>query len=152
GGVALVELGFLALLVGDQEVDAVQRHPAVVADDAAATVGIRQAGYNARRARLADRRRVRVEHAIVVGLAVLGEDLADALVRLVPVRFQAGGDHAPAAEGDDRALERRVRLQADDNLTLLVDVARAVRKNARRHLRYVQNALLAFLREQRRQL
>src|SRR4029453_2462570 len=62
------------------------------------------------------------------------------------------GDHAPAAEGHDRALERRVRLQADDNLTLLVDVARAVRKNARRHLRYVQNALLAFLREQRRQL
>ena len=145
---AVVELVLLALLVGEEEVDAVERHPAIVADDAAAAVGVGQAGHDPGRACGLDVRGVGVEDAVVVGLAVLGEDLADPLVRLVAVGLEARRDHAPAAERHDRALERRVGLQADDDLVGLVDVARRVGEDARRDLRDVEDALLAFRVEQ----
>ena len=74
---SLVQLGLLGAFGLDQPVDAVERNAAVVADDAAAPVGVGQAGDEARAARGADRRRVRVEHAVVVGLAVAREDLGD---------------------------------------------------------------------------
>ena len=151
GRMAVVELVLLALLVGDEEIHAVERDPAVVADDAAAAVRIRQTGDHARRAGFPDVRRVGVEHAVVVRLAVLGEDLADGRVGLVAVGFEARRDHAPAAERHDRALEWRVGLQADDDLALLVDVAGVVRDDAGRNLRHVEDALLAFLGEQRLQ-
>jgi hypothetical protein len=95
--------------------------------------------------RAAGCRRVGVEDAVVVGLAVLGEDLADALVRLVAVGLEARRDHPPAAERHDRPLQRRVGLQADDDLVALVDVARRMRRDARRDLRDVEDALLALL-------
>ncbi len=148
---AVVELVLLALLVGDEEVHAVERDPAVVADDAAAAVGVRQAGDDPRRAGLADVRRVGVEHAVVVRLAVLGEDLAEGRVRLVAVGLETRRDDAPAAERHDRPLERRVGLQADDDLAVLVDVAGLVREDAGGNLRHVEDALLAFLGEQRLQ-
>ena len=44
----LVDLGALGLLGLQQPVDAVQRHPPVVADDAAAAIGIGQAGDDVR--------------------------------------------------------------------------------------------------------
>ena len=151
GRMAVVELMPLALLVGDQEIHAVQRHPAIVADDAAAPVGIGQSGDDVRRPRLADVRRVGVEHAVVVRLAVLGEDFAQQRIGLVAVGFEAVGHHAPAAERHDRPLERRLGLQPDDQLVRLVDVARRVRQDAGRHLRDVEDALLPLLGEQRLQ-
>ena len=78
GRVAVVELGLLALLVVDEEIHAVERHAAVVADDAAAAVVVRQPGDDVRDRALPDVGRVGVEDAVVVGLAVLGEDLGDA--------------------------------------------------------------------------
>ena len=149
GRMAVIELVPLALLVGDQEIHAVQRHPAIIADDAAAPVGIGQAGDDVRRPRLADVRRIGVEHAVVVGLAVLGEDLAQQRIGLVAVGFEAVRHHAPAAERHDRPLERRLGLQPDDQLVRLVDVARRVRQDAGGHLRDVEDALLALLGEQR---
>ena len=141
----------LALLVGDQEIHAVQRHPAIVADDAAAPVGIGQAGDDARRPRLANVRRIGVEHAVIVRLAILGEDLTQERIGLVAVGFEAIRHHAPAAERHDRPLERRLGLQPDDQLVRLVDIARRVRHDAGRHLRDVEDALFPFLREERLQ-
>ncbi len=151
GGVAIVQLQLLALLVLDQEVDAVEGDAAIVADDPAAAVGIGQAGDDARGACRLDVGRVGIEDAVVMGLAILGEDLADALVRLVAIGLEARRHHPPAAERHDRPLQRRVGLQADDDLVLLVDVARRVRQDARGNLRDVEDALLALLREQRLQ-
>ena len=148
GRMAIVQLLLLALLVGDEEVDAVERHSPIVADDAAAAVGVRQAGHDARCARRPDGRRVGVEYAVVVRLAVLGKDFAKALVRLVAVGFETRRDHAPTAKRHDRALERRVGLQADDDLVILVDVAGPVRENAGRDLRYIEDPFLAFLGKQ----
>ena len=64
------------LLVGDQEIDAIERQAAVVADDAAASVGIGQAGDDAVVAGELHLIAIGIEHAVVVGLAVF-EDILD---------------------------------------------------------------------------
>src|SRR4029453_11607995 len=147
----IVELALFAFLVVDQEIHTVESQPAVIADDPPAAVGIRQTGDDVRTARLSDLRRVGVEHAVVVRLAVLGEDLPETRVRGVAVRPEARFDDAPASERHDRALERRIGLEADDDLVFLVDVTRTVREDAGRRLRHVEHALFALLREQRKQ-
>ncbi len=148
-----VEAELVDLLRRDQLVDAVQGHAAVVADDAAAAVRVRQAGDDVRAAGGADVRRVDVEDALVVRLAVLGEDLLEVLVDRVAVRLQRALDHAPATVRHDRALERGIGLQPDDQLGLAVDVARAVRGDGGRRVRVdVVDTLLPLGREHRREL
>ena len=93
---------------------------------------------------------VGVEHRLVVRLAVLGERLDDVRVGLVAVGLERVEHHAEAAVGHDRALQRRVGLQADDDLVVLVDVAGRVRGDRARNLRDVEHALLPLLDEQRR--
>ena len=58
------------LLFFDQTIHAVQRNAAVVADDAAAAVGVRQAGQQADVARLAHVLGIGGEHAVVMRLVV----------------------------------------------------------------------------------
>ena len=96
--------------------------------------------------------RVGVEHALVVRLAVLGEGLDDVRIRLVAVGLERAEHHPEAAVRHDRALERRVGLQADDDLVVPVDVAGRVGGDRARDLRDVEHALLALLDEQRLQL
>ena len=114
-------LGLLLLL--DEEVDAVERHTAVVADDAATAVGVGQAGDDVARARRADARGVDVEDRVVVGLAVAGEDLLDLGVDLLARLLDGGLHHAPAAVRHHGATQRGIRLQADDDVVVLADVA-----------------------------
>jgi hypothetical protein len=79
--------------------------------------------------------------------AILGEDLDDLRVGLEAEGLQAVRHHLEAAVGHDGPLQRRVGLQADDHLILLVDVARVMRRDRARDLRDVEHALLAFLDE-----
>ena len=91
-----------------------------------------------------DLRRIGVEHAVVVGLAVLREGLMDRRIGLEARGLEAGLDHAQAAGGKDRAAERTVGLQADDDLVVPVDPARRVGEQGGRRRRIdVQHALLA---------
>ena len=82
GGRLGIERQLLLLLALDQPVDAVERHAPVVADDAAAAVGVGQPGEDVRAAARADVGGVGVEHALVVRLPVLGERLDDVRIRL----------------------------------------------------------------------
>jgi hypothetical protein len=148
-GPAIIGLALFTLLVFDQEIQAVERQATVVADDAPAAVGVRQAGDDAGLAAAANRVRVAVEHAVVVRLGVFGVDLLDLRIRLEAVGLQAVLDHAPAAARKDRALQRRVGLQADDQLEILVDVAGVVRGDAGRLVGDVEHAFLDFLCQQR---
>ncbi len=132
GGVQERQGVLLLLLALEQPVDAVEGDAAVVADDAAATVGVGKAGDDPGAAGRHDVRRVGVEDPVVVSLAVLGEDLGDCRVGLVAIRLQAGLDHAVAAVGHDGALERCVCLQSDNQLVGLVDVPRRVAGDRRR--------------------
>ena len=72
----------------DQPVDAIKRDPAIIADDAAAPIGVGQAGQDMRAAAAADVVGIGVEHAVIVGLAILGEDLDDLRVGLVAEGLQ----------------------------------------------------------------
>ena len=122
-------VGEVLLLLGDQHVDAVQGHAAVVAHDAAAAVGVRQAGDDVALAGRAHFRRVGLEHCVGVGEVVFGEDALQLRVGFVPGLLAAVDGHADAAEGHKGALQGLVGLQADDLLEILQvlgDVAGAV--------------------------
>ena len=79
------QLRLIHLFRADQTVDAVEGDAAVVTDDAAASVGVGQSGDDVRGTGPADSVRVDIENALVVGLAVVGEDLLHKRVDLVAV-------------------------------------------------------------------
>ena len=93
-----------------------------------------------------------VEHAVIVRLSILGEDLGDLRIGFKAKGLQGGFDHPVAPVRHDRPLERRIGLQADDDLIVLVDVARLVRGDRAWNLRHVEDAFLALLDEQVAQL
>ncbi len=70
-----------------------------------------------------DFRRIGIEDPVIVGLAVLGEDLMHDRIGLESGRFQPGLDHAQSAVRHYGASEWRVRLKPDDHLVVAVDVA-----------------------------
>ena len=135
---------------GDEEINPVERDAAVVADDAPAPVGVGKPGDDVRRTRPADVARIDVEHAFVVRLAVLFENLLRFRIQRETVAFERLLRHAQPAVGHQRALERRVRLQPDDDLQLLVDVAGRMRSDRGDDgLVRVEHALLRLLSDER---
>ena len=135
GAVAAVEE--VLLLLGDEEVDAVERHAAVVAHDAAAAVGVGQAGDHVAVAGSAHLGGVGVKDGLVVGLAVLVEDLVILGVDLVAVALGRLLGHLDAAVGHEGALQGLVGLETNDLLEILelgVNVAGAIRGEARDNL------------------
>ena len=125
------EVAQVLLLGLDQAVRAVEGQTAVVADDAAAGVVVGKTRQEAQRAERADLLGVDVEHAVVVRLAVVGEDVADLLVDVRAVLLAGARHDVDAAEGLDGALEQFVGLQAHDELLLTVDVSGLVRGDRR---------------------
>ena len=100
-----------------------------------------------------DLRRVGVEHAVVVRLAVFREGLVHLRIGVEACGLEAGLNHPQSAEREDRPLERLVGLQADDHLVVAVDVAGLVRQQRRRRLGIDgEHALLALVLEIRLQL
>ena len=94
------------LLLGfDQAVGAVERQAAVVADDAAAGVVVGQARQEAQRTERANLLGVDVEHAVVMRLAVVGENIPDLLVHVHAVLLAGARYDVDAAEGLDGPLE-----------------------------------------------
>jgi hypothetical protein len=121
-----VECALLLLLTLDEPLDTIERDARVVADDAAAAVGVRQAGEDVGAAAGPHVGGVGVEYRVVVGLAVLGEDLHDLRIRLVVVGLESIYHQTETAVRQDAALERCVGLQSDDDLVVPVDSTRAV--------------------------
>lgn len=118
----------------DQPVGAVEGQTAVVADDAAAGVVVGQTRQEAQRTERADLLGVDVEHAVVVRLAVVGENILNLLVHVDAVLLAGARYDVDAAEGLDGALEQLVGLQTDDQLLFFVDVAGFVRSDGRNGL------------------
>ena len=96
------EFRFVLRLAFNQTVHTVEGHAAVVADDAAAAVGVRKTGDDADVAGLADLIAVDAEDAVVVGGAVQ-KFLLHLLGELVAVRLTGFSCHVEAAEGVDAA-------------------------------------------------
>ena len=89
------------------------------------------------------------EYAVVVGLVVL-ELLLNLGRNLVAVLLARITDHTHAAERIACTLERLIGLQADDNLVVLVEIARAEGRDSDNGLcvDITDTALFALLREQ----
>ena len=138
----------LALLL-DEEIEAVERYTAVVADDAAAAVGIRQARDDVAVTRLAHLRRIGIKDGLIVGLVVFREDLVELGIHLIAVRRSGLLRHADATVRHERTLERLVRLEADHLLQILqgiIDVAGPIGGQARDDFRLtVEHAALGAL-------
>ena len=148
GEVIAVRDGVLvALLEGNQLVDTVQGNTTVVADDAATAVSIRQTGEDLVVAGDLDVLGVHAEHAVIVGLAVLGEDLLDLRIRLLAGFLDGLLDHTPAAVRHHSALAGHVGLQTNDHIVDFrgVDVASREGVDASRGVGvHVVDALLAL--------
>ena len=126
GGANLVKV---LLLLLDQAVDTVERHAAIVADNAPAAVGIRQPGEHVGRTQRAHLLGVGAEDAVVVRGAI-GELGLELLAQMIAVGLGGLLGHPHPAKGIDRPLQRRVRLQADNQLVLLIQVAGLVVEEA----------------------
>ena len=146
---AVAAVGQVVLLGLDQVVDAVQGHPAVVAHDAAAAVGVGQAGDDVAVAGPLHLGGVGVKDGLVVGAGIFGKDLVQLGAGLVAVGGAGLLGHFDAAVGHKGPLEGLVGLQADDLLKVLeifVDVAGAVRGQAADHFGlHVQHAAFGAL-------
>ena len=123
-----MELGQLVL---HQEVDAVESNAAIVADNAAAAVGVRQTGQHARFTAAQNILGIDVEHALVMGFTVFGEDFFQRRVQLTAVNLTGAFHHFDAAERDNGAFQRSFSLQADDFFQRFIDIAGVVRGNGR---------------------
>jgi len=87
-----------------------------------------------------------------VGLAVVGEDILNAVVDLHAVLAARLGHHVDAAEVLDGALEQLVGLKTHDQLVLLVDITRLVRGDGRnRHIVQRSHAVIVALLFQSRE-
>src|SRR5262249_61943683 len=116
----VIELGLVTLPLLDEEVHTVERHSAIVADDAPSSIGIGKPGDEVGVAALKYLGRISVEDAVIVSFAVLGEDLGGLRIRFDAVVLEARLHHTPAAEGHDRPLEPPDGLQAHAGLRLPV--------------------------------
>ncbi len=143
-----VESALLLLLLLDQAADSIERYAPIVPDDASAAVRVGQPGEDVRASALPDVRGVGVEHPFVVGLPVLRERLYDVGLGLVAVGLERAQDHPEAAVRHDRALERGLGLETDDDLVRTVDVPRTVRRDRAWNLGDVEHALLPLLEEE----
>ena len=126
--VHLRALDFLGL---KQPIDSIESHAPVIPDDAPASVGIGQAGDDARLAAFHDFRCVCIEHTVVVRFPVLGKRFVHLRIGGETRRLQTRFDHAQPTKGKDRALERRISLQTDDHLIVSIDVTSLVCKQCR---------------------
>ncbi len=141
-----------SLLDLQQPVDAVKRDAAIVADDAAAAVGIRKPGDDAGPSAIHDLGRIRIEHAVIVRFAVFREGLVHQRIGFEACRLDAGLDHPQSAVGEDRPLERLVGLKADDDFVVAIDIAGLVGEQRRRSFGINrEHALLSLVGEVRLQ-
>src|SRR5262249_55897176 len=115
----------------DQPLYTVQSHAAVIADDAAAAVGIGQAREHVGAATAPNVGRVSIENTVVVGLAIFGKRFNHVRVRLEAVSLERAENHAETAVRHDGPLQGSICLQSYDNFVVAVDVARRVRGDRR---------------------
>ena len=107
----LADDGVLVLkLLRNQVVNTVQSHAAVVTDNTATAIGVGQTGDDVAGTSRTNVGGVDVENGIIVGLAVLGEDLLHSRVVFLACFVNGGLNHAPTAIGHHCALEGAVSL------------------------------------------
>ena len=93
-----------------QPIHPVKRHSSIVADDAAAPVGIGKPGDDSGPAATHDFGRIRIEHAVIVRFSVSRESLMHERIGFESRGFDTCLDHPQSAIGENRPLERLIGL------------------------------------------
>ena len=121
-----LQVGKLQLTFANQIADAVQRDAAVIADDPSAAIAVRQPGQHPRLATAQHIRGIDVKYPLIVGLAQRRKLILKGGIHFAAIGLEGAFDHIDAAKRMQGALQRLVRLQADDLFQRLVDIARRV--------------------------
>ena len=142
-------VGIISHLLLDQEIDTVERHSSVVADDTTTAVGIWKTSENLVMTSLHHLRCVRIENALVVGLVVLGEDLVKLRIRCVTIGGAGLLCHLDTTVWHECSLQRLISLKTYDLLEILlclVDICCAVSGDAGNDLGlHIEHAALCTL-------
>ena len=101
---AAAAVSHVFFFLGDQEIDTVERDAAVVTNDAAAAIGIRQTRNDLVFTGKTHFRRIGVIDTLIVRLVVFGENLVEFRIGLIAVRFAGLLSHFDAAKRHKGAL------------------------------------------------
>ena len=152
GKVCVIQFGEQCLAIRDQAINAIQRDAAIVANNPAPAIGIRQTGNNPRFTRGANFRIVAIEGPLVMVLAITIERLFQRRIQRIAVGIKTGFNHANTGKRHDGAFERLIGLQTDNQLLILQDITRAIGGDAGADVGAdIQYAVGAFLFKQRDQ-
>ncbi|MNJ56477.1 hypothetical protein D3C77_520270 [compost metagenome] len=122
------------LFLLDEEVYTIKGHPAVVADNPAASVSIRQACNDSCFASRSHLRSICIKNALVMRLANRRKHIYNAFWQIKSISFAGIKDHVNSTERMDRALERLAALHTHNLFFVLIQVARSVRYDRRRRV------------------
>ena len=138
------------MLAFDQEVNSIERYPAVVTHDTATAIGIRKTGDNFIFSGKFHLRCIDIKDTLVVCFVILGKNLMQFFTGLVAIGSASLLRHADSAVRHECTLQRLVRLQSHYLLQffqILVNVGCPIGSDSGDHFRlHVQNtAFGAFL-------
>ena len=135
----------IALFESDQGIDTIQRHTAVITDNAATPIGIRKASKDLVVARTLDTCSIYAKNTVIVGFAVPGKDLLDLRIRLLTCLNDSLFYHTPATVRHHSAFAGDVCLKANNNIILVINVSGGESINICRRVRiYIVHTLPAL--------
>jgi hypothetical protein len=119
-------------LTSSQPIHPVKRHSTVVADDAAAPIGIWKTGDDSRPSAVHDFGSIGVEHAVIVRFAIFRESLVHGRIG-IEIRQPSGlpRPYAGPRTGKIARLKGLIGLKTYDDLIVPIDKARLVRQKRR---------------------
>jgi len=118
-----VDASEVFLLPSDETISPIESQTTVVTDDTATRIVVRQPREEAVTTEGADLVGIYIEDTIIVGLAVVGEDIGNARVNFETILMDCLLDDLVPTEGLHSTTKDLVSLQTDDNFVILINIA-----------------------------
>jgi hypothetical protein len=118
-----VDASEVFLLPSDETISPIESQTAVVTDDTATRIVVRQPREEAVATEGADLVGIYIEDTIIVGLAVVGEDIGNARVNFETILMDCLLDDLVPTEGLHSTTKDLVSLQTDDDFVILINIA-----------------------------
>jgi len=126
-----VDASEVFLLPSDETISPIESQTAVVTDDTATSIVVRQPREEAVTTEGADLVGIYIEDTIIVGLAVVGEDIGNAGVHFETILMDGLLDDLVPTEGLHGTTKDLVSLQTNDNFVILINIAWSERRDTR---------------------
>jgi len=118
-----VDASEVFLLPSDETISPIESQTTVVTDDTATRIVVRQPREEAVATEGADLVGIYIEDTIIVGLAVVGEDIGNARVNFETILMDCLLDDLVPTEGLHGTTKDLVSLQTDDDFVILINIA-----------------------------